>query len=168
MTHKPEPFPWTRGGHGLPETEQAYQAFQVYLRLGTGRSLAKAAAKLDKTTKGLEMFSVRHKWVERVQAYDDYVVTADTDGLVIAMAEARDENLELVRKLRNHLSNRLDEFIEKKQDPTIRWCSALTAMAKVEANAFAIRDDSRTTEKLEAIIEKMERWGLGFDAETQG
>ena len=150
----PESYPWIKADG---ESEQAYEAFQTYLRLGTGRSIAKAAAKLGKTTQNLEAFSSRWKWVARVTAYDAYVMGADTDGLAHAMAESRDENLELVRKLRAHLTNRLDEFIEKNQDPTIRWCQALTAMAKVEANAFTVRDDAKTTERLESVMAKVER-----------
>lgn len=150
----PDPYPWIQQER---ESGQAYGAFQVYLRLGTTRSIAKAAAKMGKTAQNLENFSTRYRWVERVEAYDAYVMGADTDGLAHAMAESRDENLELVRKLRGHLTNRLDEFIEKNQDPTIRWCQALTAMAKVEANAFTVRDDAKTTERLESVMAKVER-----------
>lgn len=154
---KQEPYIWVRQEG---ETEQAYEAFQVYLRLGAGRSIAKAAAKLDKSTQGLEYFSAKWSWVNRVAAYDNYLITAETDGLAHQMAESRDENLELVRKLRGHLSARLDEFIAKNQDPSIRWNQALTAMAKLEANAFSIRDDAKTTERIEAVLEKVERLGL--------
>lgn len=160
---EPEPYPWIQQP---TETGQAYDAFRVYLLMGTSRSLAKAAAKMGKTPQNLEDFSRRNDWVARVKAYDAYLITAETDGLAHQMAESRDENLELVRKLRGHLSARLDEFIAKNQDPSIRWNQALTAMAKLEANAFSIRDDAKTTERIEAVLEKVERLGLMNGLET--
>ena len=149
-----EPYPWTRGP---TESEQAYEGFQTYLRLGPGRSIAKAAAKLGKTNQALEPWSRKYGWVARVRQYDEYVMNAQTDGLAHQMTEARDENLELVRKLRSHLSDRLDDFIEKRQDPTVRWTQAIIAMAKLESNAFLIRDDAKTTERIERIETLVER-----------
>ena len=130
---EPTPYPWVRQP---TETEQAYDAFQVYLRLVTGRTIARAEAKLFKTNQALEPWSANYGWVASVRQYDEYVITAETDGVAHEMAEARDENLALVRKLRGHLTNRLDEFIAKNQDPSIRWNQALTAMAKLEANVI--------------------------------
>lgn len=162
---KPEPtYIWIRQEG---ETEQAYEAFQTYLRLGTGRTIARAAAKLGKTNQALEPWSSRFGWVARVKAYDEYVVMAEADGLAHQMAEARDENLDLVRKLRGHLSNRLDEFIDKNQDPTVRWTQALVGMAKLEMNAFAIRDDAKTSERverIEALVERVVELGSGLEA----
>lgn len=151
---KPEVYIWARQDG---ETEQAYQAFRTYLQLDGVRSIARAAEKIGRTAQNLETFSRRHAWVARVTAYDQHVATADTDGLVSDIAAARDENLELVRKLRGHLSDRLDDFIEKRQDPSVRWTQALVAMAKLEANAFTVRDDSRTAERIERIETLVER-----------
>jgi len=151
---RPEPYPWLRRD---TETDPAWEAFQTYLRLGKDRSIAKAAAKVGKTPQCLEVWSVRHQWVDRVTAHDNYVMLADTEDLAFQMTESRDENLELVRKLRGHLSARLDEFIDKNQDPTIRWNQALTAMAKLEANAFLIKDDAKTAERVTRIEELVER-----------
>lgn len=154
MAASKEPYPWIRRPD---ESEYAYENFQAYLRCGTGRTLQKAADKLGKTSQALGEFSRKHKWVERCRAYDQHIMTAETDGLASQMAEARDENLELVRKLRGHLSDRLDDFIERRQDPSVRWTQALVAMAKLEANAFLVRDDSKTSERIERIETLVER-----------
>jgi hypothetical protein len=151
---KQEPYPWIRRDD---ETEHAYENFQSYLRMGTGRTLAKAAQKIGKTTQALGEFSRKHEWVERCRAYDRHIMTAETDGLANQMAEARNENLELVRKLRDHLSTRLDDFIVKKQDPSVRWTQALVAMAKLESNAFLVKDDAKTSERIERIEHLVER-----------
>jgi hypothetical protein len=161
---KKEPYPWIRRDD---ETEHAYENFQAYLRMGTGRTLAKAAQKIGKTTQALGEFSRKHEWVERCRAYDRHIMTAETEGLASQMAEARDEatdeNVKLVRKLRTHLSERLDEFIDKKQDPSVRWTQALLAMVKVEASVFLTADTVKTTERIEHIESLVERI-VGMDS----
>ena len=148
------PYPWVRRDD---ESSRAYADFQAYLHLGPTRSILKAAMELGKTEPNLKNLSRQYDWVRRCKAYDQYVMTAETDGFHDRVALSRDENLELVRKLRGHLSARLDEFIEKNQDPTVRWNQALAAMAKLEANAFLLKDDVKTSERIERIEELVER-----------
>ena len=68
---------------------------------------------------------------------------AETDGMVHQLAACRDKNLALMDKLRGHLETRLDTFIARGEDPTIRWTQALTAMAKVEQNSLLLKDDAK-------------------------
>lgn len=131
------------------ETNPAYEAFRTYMKL---RSTTKVAEELGKSTTLTTRWCAEHEWVSRIAAYDSYVAGADTDGLVHAMAESRDKNLALMDKLRGHLSTRLDTFIARGEDPTIRWTQALTAMAKVEQNALLLKDDAKTTEKLDNVM----------------
>lgn len=145
---------WTRRDG---ETPPAYEAFKTYLTMGAERSCAKVANALGKSTTLIEGWSVTNDWQRRTVEYDRYVLTADTDGLIHDLAESRDENLALMRKLKGHLSNRLDEFIANREDPTIRWTQALTAMAKVEQNFLMLKDDQKTSEKLDNVMELVEK-----------
>lgn len=61
------------------ESSRAYEAFEVYrnmppkcLTLGVvpGRSIDRAAAELGKPVSLLWRWSARHRWVERVRAFD--------------------------------------------------------------------------------------------------
>lgn len=144
----PKDYIWTRRAD---ENEPSYEGFQTYLRLGAGRSIAKAAEKLGKSRQTLEPWSAKYNWVERARAYDVHLETAATDGFTHQLAEARDENLDLARKLRGHLSRRLDDFIERNQDPSVRWSQALNSLCKLDATAFAMKDDPKTSERLQSI-----------------
>jgi hypothetical protein len=155
-----EDLVWTRRD---AESEPAYKAFRLYLEMGNDRTLPRVCETLGKSHTLITDWSAKHHWVNRVKAFDRYVIEAKTDGLVHQVAACRDANIALMDKLRGLLNDRLDEFITKRQDPTIRWTQALTAMAKVEANAFLLKDDQKTTaqmDRVEELMERLERVGL--------
>lgn len=139
------------------ESSSAYTAFREYLSLGGKRTLAKVGENLGKSLPSVELLSAKHDWVARSRDYDNYVATADTDGIAHALAETRDKNLALMDKLRGLLDMRLDDFIAQRDDPTIRWTQACVAMTKIEANALVAKDDKRTTEKIESVIALAQR-----------
>lgn len=60
--------PWDRQ---KGETKKAFEAFTVYRDLGTTRSLAKVANKLDKSKTIIGRWSSKWNWVERTNAWDD-------------------------------------------------------------------------------------------------
>lgn len=134
------------------ETNPAYEAFREYLNMGPSRSCVKVAESLGKSTQLITGWSAKHDWVERVTAFDRHLAEAETDGMVHQLAACRDKNLALMDKLRGHLETRLDTFIARGEDPTIRWTQALTAMAKVEQNSLLLKDDAKTTEKLDNVM----------------
>lgn len=143
------------------EGEQAYKAFQHYLHLGPGRTGRQVARDLEKTISTVDKWSQNHAWRDRAHAYEVYLSTAATDGLVHQLAESRDKNLALMDKLRDHLSRRLDTFIERQQDPSMLWTNALTAMAKVEQNSLLMGEKtlskaSEGVSRVEKLIERME------------
>lgn len=145
---------WTRRPD---ESTVAYDAFKTYLYQGKDRSNANVGAALGKSTQLMNRWSSAHSWVERSAAYDSYVALADTDGMVHALAETRDKNLALMDKLRGLLDSRLDDFIERRDDPTIRWTQACIAMTKIEANSLAMGETKKSAEKIESITALVER-----------
>lgn len=147
-------YVWTRRDN---ETDPAYQAFKLYLDMGPERSCDRVAKSLGKSLQLLTGWSSKHEWVARVRAFDRHVAEAETDGLVNAIAESRDKNLALMDKLRGLLDMRLDDFIAKRDDPTIRWTQACMAMAKIEANSLMMKDSQKTDERVEAVLKMAER-----------
>lgn len=140
------------------ETTRAYQAFRVYLRLGPGRSLRKAAEAEGKTSDSQYMqWSSQHSWQERTRAYDMHMARAETDGMTSQIANVRDRHIEVADKLINHLDSRLDDYVAKRQDPSIRWIQAFATAAKVHAQAFAMRDADKTGELLETAADLIKR-----------
>lgn len=158
-------YVWTRRAE---ESEPAYEAFRLYLGMGQQRVAKRVAEELGKSYTLIHNWSARHDWRERVQAYEIHIAAAETDGLVHQLSESRDKNLALMDKLRDHLSNRLDKFIQRDQDPSMLWTQALTAMAKVEQNSLLLGEKtlSKASEgvtRVEKLIERMEAL-----AETEG
>ena len=67
---KPQAFlgePWERQPD---ETAVAWEAFLLYRNLGAKRSNAKVAHQLGKSKQLIDRWSSRHKWVRRVEAYE--------------------------------------------------------------------------------------------------
>lgn len=152
-------YPWVRRDG---ESHPAYEAFRAYM---TSRSTTKVAAELSKSDTIIKRWCTQHDWVERVRAYDQHTVAAETDGMIHVLAEMRDKNIALAHKLRDHLSDRLDHFILTKADPTMRWVQAVNALAKLESNALLMnRDDKKTDERVEKIERLLERLAEDVDA----
>lgn len=140
------------------ESEPAYSAFRAYLEAGPGRSAAETCRKLKKSKSLVDGWSRTHDWRDRVRDFDNHVALADTDGLVHQVSEMRDKNIALMDKLRGLLDLRLDDFVTKRDDPTVRWTQALMAMAKIEANSLLLGDRaamSKTTEQVAKVEEMM-------------
>lgn len=146
-------YVWTRQEG---ETPPAYKAFSTYLHMAD-RSLTRTADELGKSLIWMKELSAKNDWYARALAFDRYMADAKTDGMVHAIAEARDKNLALMDKLRGLLDSRLDDFIERRDDPTIRWTQACMAMAKIEANSLMMKDDQKTDERIGRIEELVER-----------
>ena len=52
------------------ESAKAFEAFDVYLKLGAKRSLAKVGQALGKSTPLMERWSSQHSWVRRAESFD--------------------------------------------------------------------------------------------------
>lgn len=53
------------------ETPKAFEAFELYCKLGEERSLVKVGRKLGKSTTLIERWSSQWKWVNRARDYDN-------------------------------------------------------------------------------------------------
>jgi hypothetical protein len=148
-----ERYVWTRQEG---ETPPAYKAFSTYLHM-PDRSLARTAEELGKSLMWMKELSAKNDWAARTLAFDQYMADAKTDGMVHQISEARDKNLALMDKLRGLLDSRLDDFIAKRDDPTIRWTQACMAMAKIEANSLLMGKEDKTDSRIERIEELVER-----------
>lgn len=149
-----EDRPWQRRP---TESIQAYDAFRVYMKV---RTLEKTCKELGKSWQLISRWSSQHDWVERVKLFNDHLNNAETDGLIHQVAESRDKNIALMDKLRGLLNDRLDTFIERKQDPTVAWTRAVEAMARVEANSLmlGLKNQGTTTAavtRVEELVEKL-------------
>jgi len=70
------------------ETSKAYKAFCEFRDAGTERSLSKLAQELNVSKTHLGNWSSKYDWVNRVQAFDDYIearVRARNEKAIIEM-----------------------------------------------------------------------------------
>lgn len=153
---EPEPYPWVRRES---ERGKAYDAFREYLSLGLRRTIRTAAKNVGITYDSAQELSIRHDWVARSIAYDQHLATAATDGLASQMASARDDNLALAARLREHLVDQLETCMRDREDPSVRWSQALGAMVRLEEHAFRLKDDPKTTavrSRVEDLLRRIE------------
>lgn len=152
-----EPYPWVRR---TTERGKAYDAFQAYLRQGPRRTITAAAEDVGISRDSAQELSTRHDWVARSIAYDQHIASAATDGLANQMASARDDNLALADKLREHLVNQLEGCMREGEDPSVRWSQALGAMVRLEEHAFRLKDDPKTSaarDKVQGLLDRLDR-----------
>lgn len=139
------------------ETTRAYQAFRTYLKLGPGRSLRAAAEAEGKSPSQYEQWSSLWSWRERTEAHDRHIARAETDGITSALGNARDKQIRIADKLLDLVSERIDYYASRNQDPSIRTVQALSVAAKVQKDAFSMTDTDKSTELLGQAVELIDR-----------
>ena len=69
------------------ETTLAYNAFNVYLKLGTNRSISQLALKINKSEPTLNRWSAKFKWIERIKENDERIAIRERNNLELAAAK---------------------------------------------------------------------------------
>lgn len=87
------------------ESEQAYAAFSIYLRMSGERSLAEVAKRVGKSAPLMEKWSRRYRWVERVREHDASIEVKKTDQADGALLRAH-------KKLTDAIENAVGVVIE--------------------------------------------------------
>lgn len=144
-------YPWTRRA---TESNPAYEAFRTYMDC---RSTTKVAEQLGKSTTLTTRWCTEHDWVERITAYDSYLMEARTDGAVEWITSARTETQKLADKLRGILSDRLDDCIRRKDDPTMRWSAAAAVLLKMQDASVAPVSDEKMAAQLDRVTKLLEK-----------
>ena len=89
--------PWNRQPG---ESEESFEAFNIYRLLGVDRSLEKVAEQLKKHPKTIRRHSASNKWVARAAAWDNEIAKK-SDDLIISEAQKMDlEHLQVWRAVR--------------------------------------------------------------------
>jgi len=88
----------------LKETSKAYKAFCEYRDLGSDRSLSKLTQELDVSKTHLGNWSSKYNWVERVEAFDDYIEARVRDSNETAIVEMRTRHARQSHELQDALA----------------------------------------------------------------
>lgn len=94
----------------------AFAAFVAYRDLGPDRSGAKAAKALGKSTRTLDRWTSRHRWVERALAWDEHLDDKACEAAESEVEERTRRHLEYCRKMQAIGMARLEAIDE--DDPT--------------------------------------------------
>lgn len=154
MADDTTPYPWTRRPN---EGSGPYTYFQAYLRLGARRTLLRTAEVVGKSHPYMEECSKKHDWAARAVEYDNYIMTAEVDGAVEWAANARTETQGLADKLRGLLSDRLDDCIAKRQDPSIRWTQAAMLLLKMQESGVPPIENKNVADQIDRVTAMLER-----------
>ena len=143
----PSKQPWEQQDK---ETVQAYEAFSLYRSLGAARSLRKVAQKLHKSFTIMSRWSSRHKWADRVRAYDIAIskeVVADEKDAVLRMNK---RHMAESHKLQQLLLQRIDRIRPEILTPSdvARW---LDIAVKIERRCMGL-DENGTTVSTEVNV----------------
>lgn len=121
------------------------------------RSVRKTADQLHKSATLIGRWSSDHDWQSRLQAYDTYLEQARTDGAVDWITSARSETQQLADKLRGLLSERLDDCIQTRTDPTVRWSQAASVLLKMQEHGVPPVADEKMAAQLDRVTKLLEK-----------
>jgi len=117
------------------ESSKAYAAFCVYRDLGPERSLEKVRQNLDKprTRKWLGDWSVKHNWVERANAYDDYLERKKREEKEKAILEMAERHAKLAMAFQQRVAQRLQQIDPAELSPSdmAKWLDVATKLERL-------------------------------------
>lgn len=93
------PEPWERQDD---ESDEAFEAFQIYRDMGVGRSMAAVRKELGKSQSLMERWSSKYSWVDRAKAWE-----REQDRIL------RLQQIEDIKKMRKRHADLAVEMLEK-------------------------------------------------------
>jgi len=117
------------------EGSKAYAAFCVYRDLGPERSLEKVRQNLDKprTRKWLGDWSVKYNWVERAQAYDDYIERKKREKNEKEILEMAERHAKLAKAFLLMIAQALQQIDPAQLSPSdmAKWLEVATKLERL-------------------------------------
>ena len=138
MTTQPQPWERQPG-----ESGPAFDAFTIY-RDHPDRSLRAVGQEVGKSRALLERWSVRHRWVERTTAWDDYLDATRRAATAETAAEVAARHVAAARMLQEKALLRLAAMHPSELTPTelLRFVLAAIHLER-EAGVILLAPDSR-------------------------
>ncbi len=99
--------PWERQPK---ESAQAYEAFDLYLKMGTGRSCRKVAQELSKSDTIIRRWSSAWSWQKRVRDYDAEVARTEFAEAQRAVKKMRERQIQTAMLLQKKAVQALDKL----------------------------------------------------------
>jgi hypothetical protein len=131
--------PWERQDN---ESDQAFEAFEIYRLQGQIRSIAKAAQTLGKSTTLLEGWSTKHGWRLRVLAYDRTEARILNEKIILGRADMRSRLINQSQVMQLRAATRVANMTETEINamPMTQVVALFRAATDAEVKARAIPD----------------------------
>lgn len=117
------------------ESSKAYAAFCIYRDMGPDRSIEKVYEKRSKRgpLSRLKNWSVKHNWVERANAYDDYLERKKREEKEKAILEMAERHARLAMAFQQRIAQRLQEIDPAELSPAdmARWLDIATKLERL-------------------------------------
>lgn len=98
--------PWERQ---KSESAQAFEAFSIYLNLGTERSIRAVSQELGKSKTLIDRWSRTNSWVERCRAWDNHLQREAKKAAVAELREMNRRHITLARALQGAAAQALKD-----------------------------------------------------------
>lgn len=112
--------PWDRQPN---ETAKAYAAFTIYRDMGSNRTVRATAEELTKSEQLIKTWSGKHRWVERVSAWDSIPGRAVAEAYADMAERIAAQHERVATKLLNRLEFGMDDLPPGKA-PSQTWTMA--------------------------------------------
>lgn len=99
------------------ESAKAFEAFKVYLDMGSDRSIRAVGEKLSKSSTLMARWSSTHGWVERVAAYDADLRRQAHDQAVKSARKMSERHIKLALQLQETAIKALSKMKPEDLDP---------------------------------------------------
>jgi len=117
------------------ESSKAYAAFCIYRDMGPDRSIEKVYEKRSRRgpLSRLKNWSVKHNWVERAKAYDDYLERKKREEKEKAILEMAERHARLAMAFQQRVAQRLQEIDPAELSPAdmAKWLDIATKLERL-------------------------------------
>lgn len=98
MPNKRTEQPWERQ---KGESAQAFEAFSLYLEMGADRSIRAVGQRLGKSRQQIGKWSSAYNWVERCQAWDNYLQHEAKKAAVTEVRKMTQRHILMAQQIQN-------------------------------------------------------------------
>lgn len=159
MSNKRTEQPWERQ---MGESAQAFEAFFLYLEMGTDRSIRAVSQELGKSRTLIDRWSRTYKWVERCRAWDNHLQHEAKKAAMTQVRNMTKRHITIAQQIQNAAMLALKEMGSNMVNPKnfVAMIKLATELERqnLEAEAAAYGtdpEDSRSKNNLLEIIQSI-------------
>lgn len=153
MPNRKTEQPWERQ---KGESAQAFEAFSLYLDLGTERSIRAVSQELGKSKTLIDRWSRTNSWVERCRAWDNHLQREAKKEAVAEIRKMNQQHIQLARALQGAAAKALKDrgaaiITDKNLAAVVKLATDLERSSRI-AEVDTLSEDLKKTEEDSAAV----------------